>query len=59
MDTDSYIVHIKLEDIYAELAEDVERRFETSNYEVYRSLSIDRIKTVIGLMKDELGKRNN
>ena len=32
MDTDSFIMHIKTEDI----ADDVEKRFDTSNYEVNR-----------------------
>ena len=34
MDTDSYIVYIKTEDIYGVIAEDVEIRFDTSNYEL-------------------------
>ena len=29
MDTDSYIVYIKTEDIYIDIAEDVEIRFDT------------------------------
>lgn len=36
--TDSFIVHIKAENIYAELAEDVETRYDTSNFEVDREL---------------------
>ena len=38
MDTDSFIVHIKTEDTYVDIAKDVETRFETSNYETYRPL---------------------
>ena len=38
MDTDSFIVHIKTEDIYVDIAKDVETRFQTSNYEIYRLL---------------------
>ena len=34
MDTDSFIVYIKTDDIYKDIAEDVETRFETSNYEL-------------------------
>ena len=30
MDTDSFIVHVKTEDIYKDIAEDVETRFDTS-----------------------------
>ena len=33
MDTDSFIVYIKTDDIYKDIAEDVETRFDTSNYE--------------------------
>ena len=33
MVTASFIVHIKTEDIYKHIAEDVETRFGTSNYE--------------------------
>ena len=32
MDTDSFIVYIKIEDICKDIAEDVETRFDTSNY---------------------------
>ena len=38
MDTDSFIVHLKTEDMYKDIAEDVERRFETSNFELDRPL---------------------
>ena len=34
MDTDSFIVYIKADDIYRDIAEDVETRFDTSNYEL-------------------------
>ena len=33
-DTDSFIIHIKTEDFYKDIADDVEKRFDTSNYEV-------------------------
>ena len=33
VDTDSFIVHVKTEDIYKDLAEDVEAKFDTSNFE--------------------------
>ena len=55
MDTDSFIMHIKTEDFYKDIANDVEKRFDTSNYEVNRPLPTGRNKKVIGLMKDELG----
>ena len=38
MDTDSFIVHVKADNIYKVIAEHVEKRFETSNYEIYRLL---------------------
>ena len=55
MDTDSFIMHIKTEDFYKDIADDVERRFDTSNYEVDRPLPTGKNNKVIGLMKDELG----
>ena len=36
--TDSFIVVVKPEDIYKDIAEDVETRFDLSNYELYRPL---------------------
>ena len=57
MDTDSFIMNIKTKDFYKYIANDVEKRFDTSNYEVDRSLSTGKNKKVIGLMKDELGGR--
>ena len=57
MDTDSFIMSIKTEDFYEDIANDVEKRFDTSNYEVDRPLPTGKIKKVIGLMKDELGGR--
>ena len=38
MDTDSFIVYIKTDDIYKDIAKDVETRFATSNYELDRPL---------------------
>ena len=55
MDTDSFIMHIKTEDFYADIVDDVECKFDTSNYEVDRPLPAGENKKVIGLMKDELG----
>ena len=54
MDTDSFIMNIKTEDFYKDIANDVEKRFDTSNYEVDRPLSTGKNKKVIGLRKDEL-----
>ena len=33
MDTDSFVMHIKTEDFYKDIADDVERWFDTSNYD--------------------------
>ena len=55
MDTDSFIMHIKTEAFYKDIANDVEKRFDTSNFEVDRPLSTGKNKKVMGLMKDELG----
>ena len=57
MDTDSFIIHIKTENFYEGIADDVENWFDTSNYDEHdkRPLPIGMKKKVIGLMKDELG----
>ena len=54
MDTDSFIVHVKTDDIYKNIAENVETRFDTSNYEIDRPLPMGKNKQVIGQMKDEV-----
>ena len=55
MDTDSFIINIKTEDFYKDIANDVEKRIDTSNYEVDRPLLTGKNKKVIELMKDEFG----
>ena len=55
MDTDSFIVYIKTDDIYKNIADDVETRFDTSNFKLDRPLPKGEYKKVIGLMKHELG----
>ena len=55
MDTDSFIMHIKTEDFYKDIADDVEKKYDTSNYTVERPLAMGKNKKVIGMMKDELG----
>ena len=64
MDTDSFIMNIKTNDFYKVIANDVENRLDTSNYEVNtsetsalarRPLPSGKNKKIIGLMKDELG----
>ena len=55
MDTDSFIIYTKTEDVYEDIADNVEKRFDTSNYEVNRPFPTKKNEKVIGLMKDELG----
>ena len=38
MDTDSFIVYMKADDIYKDIAKDVDNRFDTSNFELDRPL---------------------
>ena len=51
-DTDSFIMHIKTKDFYEDIADDVEKRFDISNYECNRPLPKGKNKKMIGLMKD-------
>ena len=55
MDTDSFVVNIKIKDFYKDISQDVNKRFDTSNYTFDRPLPTGINKKVIGLMKDELG----
>ena len=55
MDTDSFIMNIKTNDFYKDIANDLEKRLDTSNYEVNRPLPTGKNKKLIGLLKDELG----
>ena len=55
MDKDSFIFHVKTDDIYKDIADDVETRFGTSNFEIDRPLPKEKNKKVIRLMKDDLG----
>ena len=59
MDTDSFIVYIKTEEIYVNMTKDIETRSDTSNYELDRPLPNTEKKKekVIGLMKDELSRK--
>ena len=54
MDTDSFIVYIKTDDIYKDITEDIETGFATSNYELDRPLPKGKNENVVGLIKDEL-----
>ena len=52
MDRERFIVHVKTDDIYKDIAEDVETRFDTSNFETDKPLPKGKNKKVIGLMKE-------
>ena len=56
-DTDSFIIYIKTEDFFEDISNDVEKWFDTSNYDKNdkRPLLIDKNKKIPGLFKDELG----
>ena len=55
MDIDSFIVQVKTDDMYKDIAEDIERKFDSSNFEIGRPLPKAKNKKVLGLIKDELG----
>ena len=57
VDTDIFVIHIKTKDFYEDIASDVEKRFDTSNYskDDKRLPPIGMNKKVVGLFKDELG----
>ena len=57
-DTDRFIIYIKTENFFEDISSDVERWFDTSNYDKNnkRSHTIGRNKKVPGLFKDELGR---
>ena len=56
-DTDSLVIYVETEDFYKDIAGDVEKWFDTSNYNKNdeRLLPIGINKKVIGMFKDELG----
>ena len=56
MDTDSFVINIFTEDFFEDINNDVERWFDTSNYDENdkRPLPMGMNKKVIGMFKDEL-----
>ena len=58
-DTDSFIIHIITEDFFEDIADDVERWFDISNYDYNdkRLLPIGENKKRLGFFKDELGEK--
>ena len=58
MDTDSFMANLKKDDIYKDIAKDIETRFDNSNYELNRPFTkVKKKKNISGLMKDELGQK--
>ena len=57
MDTDSFVMNIKTDDFYKDINNDVDKWFDTSNYDKSdnRPLEVGKNKNVIGKFKDELG----
>ena len=56
MDTDSFVTNIRTEDFYKDIANDVEKWFDTTdNDNDKRPLPVGINKKVIGKFKDELG----
>ena len=51
----NFIVRVKIDDIYNDIAEGALTWFDTSNFEIDRPLPRGKNKKVIWLMKDELG----
>ena len=55
MDTTSFAINIKTEDFYKDIARDVDKWFDTSNYDNdMRPLSVGINKKVIGEVKNAL-----
>ena len=52
-----FIVYIKTDHIYKDIANNAETRLETSNYEFNRPLPKRKIEKVIGLIKDDLAEK--
>ena len=57
MGTDSFIMLVQTDDFYIDISNDVERWFDTSNFDENdnRQLEIGKNKKVIGKFKDEIG----
>ena len=55
IDTESFVIYIKTEDFYKDIVNDVEKQFDTSNYEEddKRLIPIEKRKKEIGFFKDE------
>ena len=54
-DTDSLCYEIQTDDFYKDIAEDVPKWFDTSNYPKGHPIQSEKNKKVLGMMKDEAG----
>ena len=59
MDTNSFIMNVQTEDFYKDIANNIEKKYDTSNYVRKRPLPMGKNKKVIGLMKDGKIRRKN
>ena len=57
MDTGSFMVYVKTEDIYLDIAKYVKTRLDPSNYELDRPLPKGINQKVLGLVKNELCRK--
>ena len=59
MDTDSFIIYIETKDLYKDIANDVNKWFDTSGYDKNHNRPSQRgiNKKVLGMFKDELGRK--
>ena len=57
MYTERFIIYIKTEDIYSDIAKSVKARFYTSNYALDRPLPKEKNNKITGIMKYELGRK--
>ena len=55
MDTDSFVIHIKTEDFFEDISNDVERWFDNNDDNDKRPLPMGMNKKVIGVFKGKLG----
>ena len=53
IDTVAFVVYLKIDDIYKDIAEDVDTRFDAWNYKLDRPFPKGKNKKLIGLMEDE------
>ena len=56
MDTESFIIQIQIKDVYKDIVDDAQKRFDTSNYATKRPLTKGKNKNVTEVMKDKLDR---